>query len=291
MIRAWKWYRVELEPVSPLHIGWHDLAFIQRTRCYIPARNAWAVVVSRLAPTAGGGDLRSMYRGAKGKVKDNVRFTPLFPLVDGERLSPRYDGEKGMLWGSWSVAELESEFLFSRTSTALEAGSLTAEEGTLHESEFLSLVGRGKRRLGFFGYVAVREGFGSEQVKGALEWCGMGADRRYGWGLLRLRRGEQGWREETGKLFEAVGVVEWEEEMVVEGSGSGWHLPAHVDADSAKTGLEGELEVVSGRDWSERGSGRTLVRARLCWAPGSRWVAGDGKRRFVVEPEGIWRQV
>jgi len=41
---TWQLFQVTYELHSPLHIGYHKIGNLQRTRYYIPARNLWAAV-------------------------------------------------------------------------------------------------------------------------------------------------------------------------------------------------------------------------------------------------------
>jgi len=49
----WRCYQAVFAAASEVHIGWHDLGTIMRTRYYVPARNLWGVLVAGLAPVLG----------------------------------------------------------------------------------------------------------------------------------------------------------------------------------------------------------------------------------------------
>ncbi|MBM3747715.1 MAG: hypothetical protein FJW34_18160 [Acidobacteria bacterium] len=170
--------------------------------------------------------------------------------------------------------------------------TFSAEDGALHESEYLTPVGRGRKRLGFQGYVLLSEGLDARQVTEVLRTCQVGADRRYGWGRLQLL----GELEECGRgeLFGCVrsnGSYPGRGPVLESCVAAPWYLPAHLECEAANyEQFEGELEALSGRDWcGERGPGKKVVKAKLCWAPGSRARPSKAPLRFWIEPQGVWR--
>lgn len=293
---GWICYRVVFQAEAPVHIGWHDLGTVQRTRCYIPARNLWAVLVAGIAPALPRDpDGRVDYAAAKTEVEQTARVSCFFLAASengsGSRLPRFVDGPfAGLYYGDCHESDLEAQLLSSQTSAALDPSRLSAEEGALHESEFLS-PRRNWDRVFYAGYVLARNTLTRERLETIYRTCSVGADRRYGWGRLRLRTFEP----YAGPLFEALHVSEWlpGEDPVLRWTPAGavrFSLPAHLLLDDRSAAFRGEIEPLSGRDWSQQGSGKDIVMARPCWAPGS-YIPADGRCtpwQFSIEPEGIW---
>jgi len=303
----WNCYDVVLAAESPLHLGWHSLGLIRRTRYYIPARTIWGLLVARLAPAlARGYDGSAMYQEARRQLANAARCTCFFPLLqrqgqEDEWLLPRFTS-RGLCFGGLPAAEFERTFVSSLASAALEARTLTAEQGALHDSEALAPVGANRERLCFRGYILLRQGISLDAVAGVLRACSVGGDRRYGWGRLRLLRGLA--QPCSDLLFGTFRVHDRDSGegpvLAVEPPGA-FTLPAHLECDTAAPEeLEGDIEVVSGRDWEagtgsgssfRAGSGQSFPPARVCWAPGTvaagRTVYGG---RFRIGAEGIWEK-
>jgi len=286
---AWKVFRARLAAEGPIHIGWHHLGMIQRTRYYVPARAVWGALVAGMAPLLHGNEgVDPMYARTQEDLGRWLRFTPFFACDGVEVLRPRYV-EEGLYYGRHTVGEFERRHVASQTSTALAAHSLSAEEGALHESEYLKPY-RGTR-LEFEGYLLIRRELAVDSVRMALERCAVGADRRYGWGRLRLSANGLSEADRVFGVFTALQTDTSDAEgcdVAVEPAEAAYEIPAHVVWSESLGEFEGELEVVSGRDWSGGGSGQRLPTARLCWAPGSRPRANGTKLRFAVDSKGMW---
>lgn len=120
----------------------------------------------------------------------------------------------------------------------------------------------------------------------------MGGDRRTGWGSLAI----------SGRPVPCADHLygEWKLESagedadglpVIRPVGEGCVLPARLICDDRVDGLmEGELEVVVGRDWGETGVGRKLSKRKVCWAPGSRFKKEPGAgMAFWIDCQGFWK--
>ncbi len=301
---AWSLWRLVFAAESPIHIGWHELGLIQRTRYWIPARNFWGAAIANTARRRDGESVADAYKRATEYVNASLRFTNFYPALDpsiaGGGFRPGYLVDQGLVYGNQQGADLERAWVYSQTSAALAPGQLSAERGALHESEYLAPRGRnthadsggGAARLHFEGYALARNAETAEGLRPALALSMVGADRRYGWGRLRLLPGEAG-ISPAGAMFgdygpcgEVSGRAEGDpRDPVVESDGPA-NLPAYLIADGI-TGIEGDLEAVGGRDWNAKGSGGSVRTPKLCWMPGS--VCADG-RRFAIDPQGLWRR-
>ena len=91
---------------APVHIGWHSLRSIERTRYYIPARAIWGTVIAAMAPRrSGSSGVPGMSEAMTKEVKENVRFTCFFAAAgsNAEVWRPQYR-EDGLRYGSLTAA-------------------------------------------------------------------------------------------------------------------------------------------------------------------------------------------
>jgi hypothetical protein len=287
MSGGWRALRCVLAAEEPIHIGWHRLGLIERTRLYLPARNLWGMLVSGLAPMLHPGERApGLYESAQASCRQGLRFTPFFPAAPME-------AEDADVWrpgaGKKSEEEVEPALVSSSASTAIAPEKQGAELGSLHEVECLLPRVKGVQ-AGYVGYLFVREPVSVEMLNRVLAQTRIGGEQRYGWGRLRLAKLEP----HKGPVFEQF-MPEPDEEVRLVAGGDRYTLPAHLEYKDGQQGLEGSLEVVVGRDWSAKagdrgGSGQDLTPARLCWAPGT---VGEGKapRRFKIDEHGFWQSV
>jgi hypothetical protein len=214
----------------------------------------------------------------------------------------------------YSESGFERLFIKSYGQTAVVPHSNTADDASLHESEFITPTvddteSATSRPVYFVGYVFIRE---DAQIDGeAVGWdCAaknlkeivsdifVGGDRKYGWGRLRLEK------ERSGPAADAKAFGH---QLLLDGHYlkmrlfSGGSIPAHLDA-NAGLKLKGDIEPLVGREWAEArdnvrdsdgnvktGAGQKISQARLCWVPGS--VLREDKTLKIgpygiLEPEG-----
>lgn len=150
-------------------------------------------------------------------------------------------------------------------------------EGLHPRRQRLHLAGA---RTGLGGTPLLR-GEGREVVsaRDRFAWRQVGGERRYGLGRIRLLE---------------LASLESHDAGPFGGVGDGSELVGpRVDLGEqgriwAHTAVEGDLEALVGREWSERGAGRRVTGGTLCWAPGS---VCSGSAAFRVSPHGIWTEV
>ena len=287
----WRCFRVTYELRSPLHIGYHKIGNVQRTRCYIPARTIWGAVTARLVrsgfstPNTPEGD----YRKIGDLLKSSCAFSYFFLYEDDTLLYPRY-GEKGLYYGGFTQYELERRYLDAHVTTALDAATGSAETGSLHEVEYIAAhhqqenKNQGVRTL-VRGWVFLNEEAMSYLGPGKWEeWLGelqVGGERRYGFGRLVLAEGmkesSDGWP--SGYEFQ----LEGERPRFVIAPGAA--LLAHTLARGVKA--KGAIEPLVGRETTDDGFGRNLRPVGICWVPGS---VLDEKAVLSIDPEGYWKK-
>lgn len=284
---AWQLYRLTYELLSPLHIGYHKVGNVQRTRYYVLARNLWAAVTERL--TRSGFDPDSQSAGDYEKigewVKQHCAFSYFFVRHGDDLLYPRFT-DHGLRYGDLSIADFERRWVSSHVTTALDAATTSAKEGSLHEVEFIAPYDKDGIRTQIVGWVFLDEGAGHRLGKESAwaEWLGglqVGGERRYGFGRLRL----EGWSEDTTLPGCEVDSAS-RPRLKVKRDGV---LLAHTLVDGVKA--RGMIEPLVGRETrrdDSRSFGRVLTPAQLCWAPGS---VIEQEELLVLNEKGIWCKI
>jgi len=124
---------------SPLHIGYLPFkgSVISPTRYYVPGKNFWGAVTKRATEHLTDNPTSKAYKEIGKQIKENFRFS-YFYLYDGKTIfTPEYQ-EKGLSFGNkLNKLQFEHRFIGSRTSTAIDSASGTAEDRSLHEIEFI----------------------------------------------------------------------------------------------------------------------------------------------------------
>ncbi|MDT8284690.1 MAG: hypothetical protein RQ767_04130, partial [Thermovirgaceae bacterium] len=200
----WSLYRWTWLLEAPLFIGAPPAGAFNRCRLYVPARAVWGAMTAEKA-RGDAGDAWPDYKGVGGKLRDNARFTYLFPAVqmDGEWVAwlPEYKREMGLVWrpegrdGGVDDALTDRRFrqrlITTRPGTAIDPGTDSAAAGSLRETECLSprwCSPDGEEPSGpvaLCGYVFLRGEKKQGFVDGATTLF-LGGDTRYGLGKVRL---------------------------------------------------------------------------------------------------------
>ena len=137
---SWYLYSLTFKLKSPMHIGFHKVMHLFRTRSYVPAKPFWGALTARLTRMLESDN----YKEVGEFLKKTMRLSYLY-IYDKETnviFIPKYTDE-GLKFGNLPEKELlliefEKKFISSLTSTSIEPYSFTAEEGMLHEVEFIS---------------------------------------------------------------------------------------------------------------------------------------------------------
>lgn len=284
---AWKCYKLTYELRSPLHIGYHKIGSVQRTRYYVPARNLWGAVTEALTRRgfATGGAPQGDYQKIGEWIREHCAFGYWFIEENGMSLTPCYKDD-GLYYGSMTVAEFERRYLNVHVTTALDSSTTSAEAGSLHEVEFISpypLDGNhhdGMRTI-IGGFVFLDEG--AQALLGDEDkWCSwlgdlqIGGERRYGFGRLHCLK----FLENVTKKYSLDG-----ERPLVQVRKSE-PIPAHTPANDLRG--RGNIEPLVGRQTDTSNAfGCALTRAMVCWAPGT---VAEETEWFEIAREGIWRR-
>ena len=282
----WQMYTATYELRSPLHIGYHKVGNLQRTRTYIPARNLWGAVTEAL--TRRGfyttGAPQGDYQKIGEWVKAHCAFGYWFIWENDAPLCPHYEGNC-LKYGPLTATELERRYLDAHVTTALDAATNSAQAGSLHEVEFIMPYNREGVRTQVSGWVFLEETawplLGTESKwRAFLETLRVGGERRYGFGQLRLTELELKAKSNLEKL-------EW---MLDAGRPCIEVLPGcPLLAHTLITGVEarGDIEPLVGRETHNSHTfGRVLTSSRVCWTPGSVLTS---PARLEIHQDGYWR--
>lgn len=293
---VWTMYDVSYELRSPLHIGYHKVGNVLRTRYYLPARNLWGAVTEALTRRGFATQVLkeeepNVYLAVGKWVKDHCAFGYWFIQANDKPLFPHYEGNT-LKYGNLTPAEFERRYLDSHVTTALDPSTTSAEEGGLHEVEFIAPYhpvkpGEGEQATAtaIGGWVFLDETalpvLGEESKWRA--WLGdvqVGGERRYGFGRLRLSvmARDQAWPGYEVDLTASRPLIRVR---------AGEPLWAHAVAGHVEGGVAGMIEALVGRvtDGDSRGFGQRLTDGTLCWAPGSLVIQ---ERRFSLDEMGLW---
>jgi hypothetical protein len=260
---TWTSYRVCLRVLSPIHIGWRKTGNLQQTRPYVTGKTLWGALTARLVRDRG----ENKYQEIGAEVDEKLRFTYFYPstISDKVELWP-WDNPD---WFSWV-------YLGSYASTAIE--EKTAEEGTLHETEYIAPRTRDGKALCLIGYIIEKEGC-ELNWREALKRIQIGGERGYGWGRIELI--DEPKEEDTCFDCDHNGTGSSPQLTIPKDS----PILAHTLADAFE--CIGRIETLVGRETTEKnGFGGSLSKAEVCWTPGS---VVKRERVFVISEKGIWK--
>jgi hypothetical protein len=274
----WSAYELVYKAESPVHIGWHTLGFIKLTRYYITGKSIWGAFTCNFTRSSSETGVKG-YTKYGNLLKEKVLSTYFFPAVDSSDnpLLPKFTGT-GLKYGDLSSSDFERLLIRSFMQTAILPERNTAEDESLHESEFISnsvADGGGNKSVYFVGYVFVREDaeyegekVEAEVLKKVLSEVFVGGDRKYGWGKLTLIKCTK----VNNLLFEKYKLnLNGHPSIEVP---SETPIPAHLVV-SEGLELKGDIEPLVGREWAEagegksKGAGQKISEVELCWVPGS----------------------
>jgi hypothetical protein len=290
---TWNSCRVTLEAKSPIHIGYGaKLGVVSKTRYYILAKHVWAALTNLLAKSIMEEYDSKIYEDVGNSLKENTRFSYFYIRSGNDLLAPRYDGSEGLKYGSMSVEEFEQRFISSYVSTAIEKTLKSAEEGSLHEVEFIKPMESGKP-VDFEGYFFTKEkkvhispskSIDLEDLKGVE--MRVGGEGSYGFGKVMIT-----------DIVEANTFFDFNVELSDQPTlkfdkDRCFQVYAHTYAETPNIieNILGDLEPLVGREWhKERGAGQQISRhAEVCYVPGTQIKIKQPVGLKITE-SGLWR--
>lgn len=281
----WKAFRLSYEAKSPIHIGWHTLGYIKLTRYYIPGKNMWGAATSNLFKALGCNDT-SEYEKVGSLFKEKVLFSYFYPAIEQDQpMLPEYKDD-GLWYGNNNKQkDFERLFISSSLQTAVMPETFTAEDQSLHESEFISPVvkkddSKYQCPVCFIGYLFIRDDASYkglsikwENIKETIKEIFVGGDKKYGWGRLVLD--EKSIRTDQSEMF-GFNLILNEEFPLIEAQNRD-HIPAHLHIENDLK-IKGDIEPLVGREWGvvkddngkeKIGAGQKITDSKICWIPGS----------------------
>ncbi len=303
---SWHLYSLTFKLESPLHVGAHKVLHLFRTRHFVPARPLWGALTAMLTRYLDS----TNYNKVGTFLRKAARFSYFYLSDENEIFIPRYTDD-GLKFGNFSQIEFEKRFMSSMASTAIESNSFTAEEGMLHDVEFISPhqihVDKDAPKPVFLkgllwisersddsleiqideNDVLITNGEKSVTFSGLAMNLQVGGERKYGFGKMMLHE----MTEVKGKNLDDVGFKGmWEEkngeiQLKISKNDFIW---SHVKCDQ-RLNIKGCLEPVIGRDWGNKGAGRELKSYGLCWMPGS--ILLDARTFKITENFGLWEMI
>jgi len=260
---TWTCYRVCFRLLSPMHIGWRKTSYLQQTRPYVTGRVLWGALTARLVRDKKG----SEYYGMGKRVDEMLRFTYFYPTTNQDEVT---------IW-PWEEPDAFSwNYLGSYGSTTLK--DKNAEEGTLHEIEYISPKTRGGDQVYLMGYVIESDESGLDW-RDALNRIRLGGEAGYGWGWVE----PLGEPKEIDHCFDCEFLGTKVDPLI--------KLPkdASIFSHAQTNGLDliGTVEPLVGRVTSkDKGFGGLISEADICWAPGSKLKV---KTPFYLQEKGVWK--
>jgi hypothetical protein len=280
----WKAYQVVFKLKSPLHIGCGSVGNVQRTRPYITGRSFWGALTMRLTR-----DLCEQQNRPATDSKDYYDTENTQGQGIGNKVNYK-NKEKYKTFFSWENENLfRRRFLSSYVSTALVYPQQAADEGLLHEVEFISprTLDDGKQ-VYLIGYVFEKTGC-ELKWKSACRQLQIGGERGYGWGDLQYVKEEE--IASTQPLFDSAYSWQEQNESIVIQISENMQLLAHTET-TENLSVQGEIEPLVGREWRSRNPTNSYAGQHVekfcdpCWVPGSK--VGQSSA-FSIQKFGIWQ--
>ena len=303
----WTCYKVYLEAKAQIYIGYGaKLGIVDRTRYYIPAKNIWGALTNLIAKSVMRNYDSEIYQEIGEFLNENIKFSYFYPIkyernnreIKVLQVFAPYYTEEGLKFGIYkkeekiSLEEFEQMFISSFVSTALDKTSKSAEEGSLHEIEFIKdkikQNGRFKPTI-FMGYLFVKNIPLKFEVEGneieisfinsievnrvELNEIWIGGERNYGFG--RTKATLEKFNDKKINLFDSGMLVDaTEEQLIVSCEDEHRTALSHVSIENLGTKLvRGDIEPLIGREWGEKGSGQEISQAaKICITPGSQFI-------------------
>ncbi|MFN3528071.1 MAG: RAMP superfamily CRISPR-associated protein [Candidatus Altarchaeaceae archaeon] len=297
---TWKCYELKFVAISPIHIGYRKLGIINQTRCYIPGKTIWGAVSAVLARKAMDKYDEKIYTDIGNFVKEYLKFSYFYLTYNGEVLYPKY--ENGLSFGNLTKEEFENKFISSYVSTAVEPSTKTAEDGSLHEFEYI------KQGTEFSGYLFAndRKDIGvkntsifinclyndinlTDEIKLSeiIKEIQVGGERSYGFGWLKLNKFEKCKNDSSCNLYNS-GITVNLEDLTIKSEDEFTAL-SHVDIkDLNFESVQGDIEPFGGREWSKKGAGHKIANPKICLIPGTKFKTHD---KIKIGEYGIWQKI
>lgn len=263
-----KLLKIRFKALSPLHIGYgHKFGIINRTRYYITARNIWGAFIANMTKMSAAAYSHEAYSNTGNVINEKLRFTNFYPVISNDVRIPCYKDD-GIYYGELSQYEFESKVIDSYISTAINYKTGSAEDGSLHEIEFMRNK-VGNEDLMFEGYLIDKDNsisgnngnydYNGLTLNEIITYVKVGGERKCGFGRLTLvdiqeDNGLWGLQVVNGKI------------TLLKDKQSPFDIPI-----KELNNFIGNIEPIIGREWcGESGAGRKITTANINISPGSK---------------------
>lgn len=275
---AWNDYKIVLRLQAPMHIGQARSGNLQITRPYVHGKALWGALTARI--TRDNPHFNNDYVGVGKKVNKQLAFSYFYPTT----------GQDVTLWPWEDPEQFAWRFLGSYASTALDYSQNSAEEGSLHETEFISPRTREGEPVNLVGYIFEQEGC-TLPWRAALDRLQLGGERTYGWGRVTL----QGQPQPASDLFGLALHLSEDRPGITLPQGKTLlaHARAH-DNGGRAVQAKGRVVPLVGRETTSAGEhGRAHSSAVVCWEPGSSVQKADSSVQKAtlllrIGNNGVW---
>lgn len=299
----WKLYDLTWTALSPMRVGAGSMGFVQLTRTYVPGRALWGAITANLARALAKGE-EPKYQEVGQAVQKHLRLFYLYPCLPEQALpeSERQNENDGWCRLDPILTRFQERLLIHASGqTAIQPESCSAENASLHETEYLAPQvalpeGGGFQPVRWQGHLAIGDGWphGENALRQAVSGLWIGGDLHYGFGRLALLDSVEGWRPSPGNQVFGNWVFNPDDASLTAMTPEmhSYTLMAHLKAENCPWSVSGRLEPLLGLEWQDeakddRGSGGKVSKAILCWEPGS--VAGQCKSVSIGE-YGVWER-
>ncbi|HOI25570.1 MAG TPA: hypothetical protein PK581_08320 [Caldisericia bacterium] len=325
----WKIEKLVYQLHTPLRIGRTSRGFILQTRYYIPGTAMWGAITNKIGRSivsANANPYKHFMDIGTELMNIKIFASYFFPAIfENDKcycLKPRYRDNKGLEYECPHAInkdrcidkeEFESIFISSITQTAINPNCNSAEDGSLHETEFIKNVihlNSKKLNVFFVGYLIYRDDIDLSSVDfngstfdlfKVISELVVGGDRKYGYGLMRLvKRVED---EKSNFLFDHCiklisDVPSDNPEFKIQASEINSkevpmiHVPAHFIVNdsllknSSNVDLYGDIEPMVGLLTNEKGPGQEPTQGKCGWVPGSTLNLKNGANKIKLNKYG-----
>lgn len=289
---TWRLFSWTFRLRSHLHIGYHKLPHLKKTRYYAGGRLIWAALTSKLTKLLSLND----YEKIGDYLRNVLRIGCLFPYTNGSLFLPRYTSE-GLFFNCSdpiSKDDFEKSFVSSMKSTAINPLSQTSEEEMLFEIEFIMPYTREKknelgRKTFLKGLVWINLDSKLDQIKIEIKnneviinyknidinfqkelanRLQIGGERTYGLGLIELLDFSEIRKNQINEFPSIWFSKNNEIYLKIKRNEAIWCPLLYREDISYK--IKGDLEPLVGRKWSKRsGAGNNLEFKGFIWKPGT----------------------
>ncbi len=298
---TWKCYLTIFKSKSPIHIGYKQIGIFKTTRYYITGKVMWGAITANLTRSLYDNPSAKDYQRVGELVRNYIKNTYFYPAIEKNKIKnpskwsdievdnylvllPEYT-EECLIFGKLNKEEFENVFVGSFVSTAIDIATKSAEEGSLHEFEFMKdriIYDEKLLDVYWIGYLFVKDGTtidGMEikcedneiliknknrttRLLKIIDFIQVGGERNYGFGKLKLQK----FQINNDKIFKKYNFEYINNYITFKDIST---VFSHINLDGIAL-KRGEIEPVIGLEWCEKGGpGQKLSDVKLCATPGS----------------------